>query len=225
MGEYEVNYTPLEPLPCTLVQASPVEEWGDLMHDLTEPRPEWSTVSPAPPLPLFPCPAPGVLATGAQHEHVQVDNSVLLPFTFDPWHREGRAEAWPGDNPVQLPPQSEWIISPYPPPSFTSNPCVSITAQMTPHMGDAALAGHDVPVMGALIDQLVPSTLHPPPPHLPSLRSSSAAQHFPWEAMKLGCIPPATHSGGQLCTHTQMLDRSMSTGRYLMVLVTLRRGQ
>ena len=43
------------------------------MHDLTEPRPEWSTVSPAPPLPLFPCPAPGVLATGAQHEHVQVD--------------------------------------------------------------------------------------------------------------------------------------------------------
>ena len=57
MEEYEVEYTPLEPLPCAMVQTPPSAEWGVLMHSPVGPHPEWSEVLPPPP-PFLPAPSP-----------------------------------------------------------------------------------------------------------------------------------------------------------------------
>ena len=56
MEEYEVEYTPLEPLPCGLVQSLPLEGWGATMHDLAEPPPGAVSSFACPPLPPFPLP-------------------------------------------------------------------------------------------------------------------------------------------------------------------------
>ena len=71
------------------------------------------------------------------------------------------------------------------------------------------MTGRDMPLMGALMDQMVPSTLNPPPPTYPPTWATVLHNKIPvimgllpWEAMKSGYVPPANHSGSQQCTHT-----------------------